>query len=300
LKEENKELVIRDCRLPKGLAEEMDNLIYQVKKEKNDVLIVIDGKEGMGKSRTALTIGAYCANKLGTPFGVENVHYGTQEYMSSCRKMGLNTVHILDEAGVILHRSSANNKDARRFNRFLQVCREGYHQVHILVLPAYHIMDGYVINWRSKFVLHLYGESIEDDNSPTGKRLQRGAFKLFTSGEEITAMWQLYQDRKVFKYPSRYYIHDRMRKTEPFNKEELELLYKKKNEWREEFIGKEDEENKKDKLTKGAVKKETIKYFIDNTGFVPTPENLVKAFKVSASYSRQLSKELFDSQGEKV
>lgn len=283
---------VRDFRLSKSLAEEMDNLLYQVKHEKNDVVIVIDGKEGLGKTRTALTLGAYCADKLGTPFGVDNVHYGTQEYMVSCKNMGKNSVHILDEAGVILHRSAANTKDSKRFNRFLQVCREGYHQVHILVLPAYHVMDGYVINWRCKFVLHLYGESIEDPSTPTGKKLQRGAFKVFTANRELTEMWNLYQDRKVFAYPKQYYIHDRMKKAEPFSEAELDALYNKKNKWREDFIGKEESEEKKEKLTKAVVKKETVKYFIDAVGFVPTPDNLVKAFKVSKSYAYDLSREL--------
>ena len=288
---------VRDCRLAKPLAEEMDNLLHQVKYEKNDVVIVIDGKEGMGKTRTALTIGAYCAEKLGTSFGVENVHYGTQEYMESCKKLGKNSVHILDEAGVILHRSAANTKDSKRFNRFLQVCREGYHQVHILVLPAFHVMDGYVINWRCKYVLHMYGESLEDANSPTGKKLQRGAFKVFTASHALTEMWNLYQDRKVFKYPTAFYIHDRMRKTEPFSSEEIDALYKKKNAWREEFIGKEDKEEKEDKKSKASLKKETVQYFIDAVGFVPTPENLVKAFKVSKSYSYELSREFMATGG---
>jgi len=289
---------VRDFRLAKPLAEEMDNLLYQVQHEKNDVVIVIDGKEGMGKTRTALTVAAYCADKLGTSFGVENVHYGTQEYMESCKKLGKNSVHILDEAGVILHRSAANTKDSKRFNRFLQVCREGYHQVHILVLPAFHVMDGYVINWRCKFVLHLYGESIEDANSPTGKKLQRGAFKVFTASHALTEMWNLYQDRKVFKYPANFYIHDRMRKTEPFSEAELNALYKKKNEWREEFIGKEEKVDKEDKKSRAHLKKATVKYFIDTVGFVPTAENIVKAFNVSKSYSRELSREFMGMQGE--
>lgn len=297
--EENvKEAFVRDCRLAKPLAEEMDNLIYQVQHEKNDVVIVIDGKEGMGKTRAALTIGAYCAEKMGTPFGVENVHYSTQEYMESCKKLGKNSVHILDEAGVILHRSAANNKESKRFNRFLQVCREGYHQVHILVLPAYHIMDGYVINWRCKFVLHLYGESLEDLNSPTGKKLQRGAFKVFTASQALTEMWNLYQDRKVFVYPKLHYIHDRMRKTEPFSEEELAALYEKKNRWREDFIGKEEKAVEADKFSRQAIKKETIKFMMDNYGFVPTAENIMKATKISRGYAYELAKQLSPDAGE--
>lgn len=283
----------RNIKLPPSLIRELEVLLYMVREEKNDLVLVIDGKEGMGKTRTAIAIGAYCAHVLQTPFGVSNVHYSTQEYMESCVKMGKNTVHLLDEAGVILHRSAANTKPARRFNRFLQVCREGYHQVHILILPAFHVMDGYVINWRCKFVMHLYGESIESDKSPTGRALKRGAFKVFTAGRPLTEMWNLYQDRKVFEYPKQFYIHDRFPYSEPFTEEELKALYDKKNTWREAFVGTSDDDTK-GYVSKLAVKKETVKYMIQNLGFVPTPDNLVKALKVSRSYAAQLSRQISD------
>lgn len=232
----------RDVRLNKQLKEELDMLLYQVKNEGMDLLIVIDGKEGIGKSQSERNIGAYCAHVLGTPFGVDNVHYSTEEYMRSSQKLGRFSVHCLDEAGVLLHRSEANTKNARRFFRYLQVAREGNNQVHIITLPAFHLLDGYIVNWRCKFVMNMYGETVEDPSVPTGKRLRRGAFNLYPAGHQLTEKWNLYRALKIFVYPSQFFIRGRMPNSEPFSQEESIALYKKKDDWRNEFINGTDKE----------------------------------------------------------
>lgn len=236
---ETKMLVIRSPKLPEALKEELRALLFQVRHEGMDLVICIDGPEGSGKSRTSRVIGAFCANELKTPFGPANVHYGTEEYMRASNTYGQFTVHILDEAGVILHRASANTREARRFTKYLQVAREGNNQVHIIVLPAYHVLDGYIVNWRMRFCMHMYTEKKEDATAPGGKRTSRGPFKIFPKTEALTACWNLHQDRKIFKYPAQWFMHDRIPNCEVFTDEELEFVRAKKEKWRTSFIADE-------------------------------------------------------------
>jgi len=278
---------VRDIRLPKELSAELDMLLYQVKEEHNDLVIVVDGKEGLGKSRTGILMAAYCAQKLNSSFSIDNIHYSTEEYMRSCSKLGRYSVHILDEAGVILHRASSNTKGARRFTKFLQVCREGYNQVHILILPAYHILDGYVVNWRCKFVLHMYGESVEDDSVPTGKRLKRGAFKVYPSTNSLTEMWNLYQDRKVFIYPKQWYMHTRIPNCKVLSDAETAALYAKKDNWRNEFI---EGDVKDGNVRAAAIMRKAFAFIVEKTDVIPNAKEVKKALGVTLSTAYEVIK----------
>ena len=286
------QLTVRDIRLPKALREELDMLLYQVKNEGMDLLIVIDGKEGVGKTRTERLIGAYCADKLGTPFGVDNIHYSTEDYMKASEKMGRFTVHCLDEAGVILHRASSNTRVARRFTKYLQVAREGNNQVHIITLPAYHILDGYVVNWRCKFVLHMYGEKIDDPNAPSGKRIKRGAFKVYPNNDFLTECWNLHQALKVFRYPKGWYIHDRMPDCEPFTPSELDDLLIKKLTWRKKFIDDEQKPVVDKPLDKAAISRNKLLGKLNEQfGLDINPQTVSDFFGVSASHSYKIVQE---------
>jgi hypothetical protein len=282
-----------DKLLPASTREELDLLLYQVKNEGMDLMIVIDGKEGVGKTGTEKKLACYCGLKLGTYVGVPNIHYSTDEYMKSSDTMGRYTVHCLDEAGVILHRASSNTRQARRFTKYLQVAREGNNQVHIITLPAYHILDGYLVNWRCKFVMHMFGETVKDDKAPTGKRIKRGAFVIYPASQQLTEMWNLYQDRKVFVYPKQWFIRDRVPDIEVFTPEETEALFAKKKKWRADFIDDDGKTKEQEVKVTRALEKQVkiLGAFHEGTGKEITVDLVQNLFFMSASGAYKVCQE---------
>jgi hypothetical protein len=261
----------RDIRLPPKLWEEIRALSYSVLEEDTDLVFVIDGNEGVGKSKAARLVGAAFATELGVSFGVENIHYSTQEYMEASSRMGKFSVHILDEAGVILHRGSAASRDAKRFTKFLQVARGGNNQIHIVVLPAYHLLDGYVVNWRSRFVMHMFSEKekTDDPRVPGCMKMKRGAFKLWTKCDALTYNYHLAAEKHIYKYPtSNPFLFDRVPNAEVLSPQEELDLQAKKEKWRNDFINDDQKQklNNPQKKALAALRK-TVKFLVVNQGW---------------------------------
>jgi hypothetical protein len=290
----------RDIRLPPKLWEEIQALAYSIKEEDLDLLFVIDGLEGSTKTQTSWTIGAAFAAALGSPFGVENIHYSTQEYMESSDKMGRYTVHTLDEAGVILDRSNGNTREAKRFTRYLQVGREGNNQVHIIVLPAYHLLNGYVVNWRSRFIMHMFSvkEKTDDPRVPGGFKTKKGGFKIWTKCDAITYNYFLAQEKHIFKYPTiNPFLMDWIPNCKVFSEEERQKLRDKKFKWRSEYI----EDKPKDtagakKARAGLIK--SVDLLINKSGW--KPDDVAKYIGVSLVQVYRYLKEIKESSSEKV
>jgi len=84
--------------LPDKLKTDIDILIDDVVYSEMDAVLVIDGKEGAGKSYDGRLIGKYIAHKVKTPFGVSNIHFSTDNYIKFSETKPIYTVNMLDES----------------------------------------------------------------------------------------------------------------------------------------------------------------------------------------------------------
>jgi hypothetical protein len=245
-------------KLPKNLREELAHPLYQVKYEDMDLLFIMDGEEGVGKSQGIRLIGKACSEVLGTDFTPENIHYDPKEYMRSADR-SQKSVHVLDEAGVTLDIGSGHNKTLKRFVRYMQVARGGKNNVHILVLPAFHILNKYLVNWRCRFVIHMWAEK-EEAKVFGGFKTRRGAFNLYKKDNYLIGCWKKASEGGWYDYPKVWRVRDRLPNIDPFTPEEVKIYEDKKNKWRSEYVNDEEEAKerkspKKDKLMKIALQK---------------------------------------------
>lgn len=267
--------------LPRKLKDEIDVFLHRIKLSNEDMFIMIDGKEGSGKTTSAKILAKYCADRLGTPFGIENIFYDINDYIKFSNNGPRYSVLILDEAGVHLNKSSAGAKPSRKFTRYIQVCRERRNHVHIIVLPAFHILNDYIVNWRSTMLIHQYSE-VDKANPYESKK---GAFKAYAATQELMNCWYLQSEKHYFTYPKVWFAHDRIRYQKVLSEEQEEALYNKKNEWRNAF-SEADEENIP--VTKDKTK--TIMYLIKNFNFNPTAKNIAEALGIGRARSFQYAK----------
>lgn len=176
-----------------------------------DMVIVIDGSEGSGKSKKARQIGHYCASYLGSKFdrdGIGNIHNEIDKYVDSCLSGGVFAVNILDEGRKALNRKRSMAKATVKFTNFMSECRE-LRQVHIILLPAYHDLDSYIALWRMNILFHLIKHFKADEKSKSGYSLELGHFKLFANDEYTKFFYNI-----KYKYPKKWICQDRFSNVE--------------------------------------------------------------------------------------
>jgi len=231
-----------DARFKSNLDIYLNNM-----EDNDDLVFVLDGPEGAGKSLRARQIGKYCADKLGTKFSDENIHFQLQEYLDFSLESPEYTVCVLDEARNVLNKKSSNSKINKKFTNYISECRKK-RQVHILCIPAFHDLDKYIVLWRMKFVVHII-KSIEKDSSKwSGYALKRGTFKLFMNDDYLKDSYGY-----PYRYPKRYESYGQFSDVEVFSKKEIKLYDEKKDSnMFEKYHSTSEEEqlNKREKMWK--------------------------------------------------
>jgi len=188
--------------MERKLKENLD-ILLDANQDDDDMFIVFCGAEGAGKSVFMQQVGAYCADYLDTPYGIDNIVFGLGDYLRFSLKSPFYTVVNLDEARKILNRSAGATKASRTFTDYASECRSK-RQIHIIGLPAYHDLNPYIVNWRMKMLIQVIKEFKEDPNAKSGYSLSRGTFKLFTNQKEINRMYEY-----KYNYPKQYECYGR-------------------------------------------------------------------------------------------
>jgi len=197
------------------------DVLVDATKDNDDLLIIIDGKERSGKSLLARQIGYYVASRQGLEFGVDNIHFGLKEYIDGSLTSENYSPQILDEARNILNRKSSMSKGTRKFTNYLSECAKK-RQCHIIVLPAYHDLDKYVVNWRAKFVINVQKYFVPDSKKDSGFSLKRGEYKVYMADNYLRDSYHY-----PYRYPKKYEFQGKFDNTEVINVVEYE---KKKDE----------------------------------------------------------------------
>lgn len=213
--------------LNKELKLSLDIQIHDMKIKNQDLVIVIDGKEGSGKSTFGRQIAYYCSKELGTKFTVDNIHFDLQEYINTSLHSEQYTINLLDEGRKLLNKKRSNSRETVTFTNYLSECRDKQ-QVHIILLPAFHDLDTYVVLWRMDFLIHLDKYHVEDEKVSTGWRLVLGNYKVFDNNNALKKFYNF-----KYSYPKNYDVWDKfpnfevLKDIEVYNEKKLSYTIKK-------------------------------------------------------------------------
>lgn len=152
-------------------------------KYNGDLLIVIDGEEGSGKSTFARQV----AKILDRKFTEEQITFSTAEAMQSHYDLPSWRSIILDESKPDLNRKRTMSTKNIHFTDFLSQSRI-LNKFFIVVLPSIYDLDKYVAEHRAKLLLHTY----------KNKKQQLGQFSFF--GKRGI--------KKLFNFCSKYRTYD--------------------------------------------------------------------------------------------
>ena len=237
------------------------NLIISLSDMKNtalDMVIVICGWEGWGESFMARGIAKFCADFLGSTFGVEDIYFDLNDYIKGSLNGGRFKINVLDEARKVLNKRRAMSRDVVKFTNYLSECRSKQ-QVHIICVPSYSDLDRYVVAWRLNMLFCIDKEYLNSDETESGYTPRFGTYRLFVSKKALIYNY----DRGYNYYPSKYEARDKWTSVEVFSKEELEQYQANKDKATMQKYMIED----KEKVSRDGVRlKSALIAFKDYTG----------------------------------
>lgn len=186
----------KEFYLDNKLSEELKIYVNDMIDSNEDLVLLIDGPEGAGKSLLSRQIAYYLKTLFDSRqheafFGVENVHFDINEYIKSSLEGKKYQINILDESRKVLNRRRAMAKDPVRFTNYLSECR-AKNQVHLILLPSYCDVDKYIVMWRTKGLLHC-----QKSRDHETKKLIKGVGRIIPINNQLLFFW----DRGFYEYP---------------------------------------------------------------------------------------------------
>jgi hypothetical protein len=130
------------------------NLLLALKNAQDydgDLMLVVDGEEGKGKS----TLARQLAKLLDPKFDHTKIHYDTDAFTQAHFKGYKWEALVLDESKADLDRKRTMAAKQVEFTGFLSQSRQA-HKIAIIVLPSIHDLNAYLAEHRAKCLIHVY------------------------------------------------------------------------------------------------------------------------------------------------
>ena len=183
------------------LKSNIDSLIYNLPFDW-DFVITVSGNNmvRVGKSVLAQQIGAYAAEKLNTPWSINNITMTSKEMIDFALKAPKHSVIIYDEAAEGL-RAAKNAKDVLdSLLDFFDECGQLNH-LFIIVAPNFFRLKSDITIERSELLLNVYriGSEARNELGETVIKLQRGFFQFFDR-EQKRKLFERYIKTKTQSY----------------------------------------------------------------------------------------------------
>jgi len=141
------------------------DMAKEVIKKDWDMIMVVDGYEGVGKSVIAQQFAFYCD----PTFTLNRIAFTPKEFKEVVLNANKYQAVIYDEAYGGLSSRAAMSRVNRALVRMLAEIRQKNLFIFI-VIPSFFDLDKYVAIWRSRALIHVY----------TGKGFERGRFGFYS------------------------------------------------------------------------------------------------------------------------
>lgn len=176
----------RVCNLDPILIPALNTLVHNSKKDWDFVIPISgDGTVRVGKSVFAMNIGAYLADRLGTPFSIDNIFWDASSMILKAQESPPNTVFILDEGRESLSNKKRFTSVFQELSDFFTECGQLNH-MFIIVLPDFFELPKEIAVDRTELLFNVYrGSTQKEVTLPgTGERaivneFTRGFFECF-------------------------------------------------------------------------------------------------------------------------
>jgi predicted kinase len=156
-------------------------VIESLKKKDKDCVLVVDGREGSGKSTFAMQIGKYVDPTL----NLDRVVFSPEDFREAILKANKYQCIIYDEAFTGFS-SRASLSPVNRVLVSLAMQMRQKNLFIIIVLPTIFLLDKYMAIFRTRALIHIY-ES----------KGRRGYFKLYNSSKK---KWLILGGQKTMTY----------------------------------------------------------------------------------------------------
>ena len=145
-------------------------LDFALKQQENDfdVVFLIDGDEGCGKSTFSFSLAWYLTRGKLT---MDNIAEGSQDAIKKLQSLPDYSLLIIDEGSLTFSSRDTMKKENKQLLKILNVIRQKK-MILIIVCPTFFELEKYLSFRRSRFLLHVYVDK------KTGKR---GKFIYFGS-----------------------------------------------------------------------------------------------------------------------
>lgn len=171
------------------LREKMDLMVERVVKHKFDNLVIIDGKEGYGKSNLAAAMAYYFAWKSKRTFSSANLFFLVDDILKYATKTSEQIIWW-DEAALGGLASESYSKIQTKLLKLLMVARKKKH-FYIFVIPKYFKLREGIID-RAVCLVHTYSRD----------EITRGRFTYYRANrlEEMYQRWKKSGEKGYKRY----------------------------------------------------------------------------------------------------
>lgn len=166
-----------------------------------DIVLVVTGDEGVGKSTLALRL-ALLFSDDGETISTHDILSNTGDYIARARELDPGSPIVLDEAFDGANSRRAMKQSNVDFMRFLGEAR-ALRLVHILCFPRLHNLDPYIRAHRMTYRLHVptRGEAevyeVQSDKFSNREPYQQLVTKFTFPHLEDHPVWPHYQSQKL-------------------------------------------------------------------------------------------------------
>lgn len=158
----------------------------EIIKDNWDLIFIVDGLERSGKSTLAITCGGYLADRLGTPFTINNISKDSADAKSKLEHLPDRSVLIIDEGSLVFSSRDSGRKEQKELIKILNVIGQK-NMVLIIVLPSFFRLNDYISIDRARFLLHVYSTT-QNGKEVRGRFCYFGQYKkklLFEEGKKF-------------------------------------------------------------------------------------------------------------------
>lgn len=185
-------MIVTDKRymIEEQLLKKLDLMVKRLKRT-DDVVLIIDGDEGQGKTELAFGICYYISYKTKRKYDNRNIFFGLDDMIKFALSTKKQIIHF-DEGALGLLRTQWQKENQQKFMQLVMVARKKRHFI-IICIPKFHRLPPYVIEDRSIGLVHVYSY----------KNIHKGRYCYFTK-EAKAKLWEDYEKRKIKSYQKHY------------------------------------------------------------------------------------------------